>query len=130
MSESIERGNGTALARSLVKPLLHSPNSFNLQKKNLKKYLPERFSFLYQFLWNQMPSNLYENIIGKLNKSHLEFKTKVISSMVPDEVLHSPDDYKTTKFMTAVMFLDVSGKRHCFVFLCLFLFHRSHPFAL
>ncbi|XP_035907479.1 adenylate cyclase type 10-like isoform X1 [Anopheles stephensi] len=78
-------------------------------KKNLKKYLPERFSFLYQFLWNQMPSNLYENIMGKLNKSHQEFTTKVISSMVPDEVLYSPDDYKTSKFMTAMMFVDVSG---------------------
>ncbi|XP_049548290.1 adenylate cyclase type 10-like [Anopheles darlingi] len=78
-------------------------------KKNMKRYLPERFSFLYQYLWNQMPTNVYENILGKLNKSNQEFQTKVISSMVPDEVLFNPNDYRPTKFMTAMMFLDVSG---------------------
>nr|XP_040234434.2 adenylate cyclase type 10-like [Anopheles coluzzii] len=110
MPSSIVDVGSTRLKKAVDKELIITRCRNRLKgKKNLKKYLPERFSFLYQFLWNQMPSNLYENIIGKLNKSHLEFKTKVISSMVPDEVLHSPDDYKTTKFMTAVMFLDVSG---------------------
>ncbi|KAL1394760.1 hypothetical protein pipiens_011723 [Culex pipiens pipiens] len=60
-------------------------------KKNLQKYLPERSSFLYAILGGQsgnlnLRTNVYKDFLGESDRSD-ELKNKVISSMIPDEVL-------------------------------------------
>ncbi|XP_065092856.1 adenylate cyclase type 10-like [Ochlerotatus camptorhynchus] len=82
-------------------------------KKKLQKYLPERSSFLYEFLGRHggnlnLRTNIYKDFLGETDRSE-ELKNKVISSMIPDEVLCSARDYRPRKFMTAMMFADVSG---------------------
>lgn len=84
------------------------------QKKNLQKYLPERSSFLYAILGGQsgnlnLRTNVYKDFLGESDRSD-ELKNKVISSMIPDEVLCSARDYRPRRFMTAMMFADISGK--------------------
>ncbi|XP_055642241.1 adenylate cyclase type 10-like [Toxorhynchites rutilus septentrionalis] len=82
-------------------------------KKKLQKYLPERSSFLYQFLGRHggslnLRTNIYKDFLGETDRSD-ELKNKVISSMIPDEVLCSAEDYCPRWYMTALMFADVSG---------------------
>uniref|UniRef100_A0A1Q3FZZ6 Uncharacterized protein n=1 Tax=Culex tarsalis TaxID=7177 RepID=A0A1Q3FZZ6_CULTA len=84
-------------------------------KKKLQKYLPERSSFLYAILGGQsgnlnLRTNVYKDFLGESDRSD-ELKNKVISSMIPDEVLCSAGDYRPRRFMTAMMFADISGKR-------------------
>ncbi|XP_058447696.1 adenylate cyclase type 10-like [Malaya genurostris] len=82
-------------------------------KKKLQKYLPERSSFLYEFLGTKggnlnLKTNIYKDFLGQTGHSD-DVKNKIISSMIPDEVLCNAEDYRPRRFMTAMMFADVSG---------------------
>ncbi|XP_058818168.1 adenylate cyclase type 10-like isoform X3 [Topomyia yanbarensis] len=82
-------------------------------KKKLQKYLPERSSFLYEFLGTaggdlNLKTNIYKDFLGEAGRSD-DIKNKIISSMIPDEVLWNAEDYRPHRFMTAMMFADVSG---------------------
>ncbi|XP_053691913.1 adenylate cyclase type 10-like [Sabethes cyaneus] len=82
-------------------------------KKKLQKYLPERSSFLYEYLGSNggslnLKTSIYKDFLGETARRD-DIKNKTISSMIPDEVLCSAEDYLPRQFMTAMMFADVSG---------------------
>ncbi|XP_055594686.1 adenylate cyclase type 10-like [Uranotaenia lowii] len=110
-----ERGS-ERLRKALDKELFISNCKTRIRgRKKLQKYLPERSSFLFDFLERHrisrnahLRTNIYKELLGESDRS-VQLKNKVISSMIPDEVLTSAEDYRPRKFMTAMMFVDVSG---------------------
>lgn len=54
--------------------------------------------------------SIQKSCFEKPNADEIDAQSKIIASMLPDEVLHNSNDYEPRNFETAIILADISGQ--------------------